>query len=119
MFRNRMLSQPRRIASAQTDSRAIARSLSFILALATFLAFTGSSAAAQGGGNQAQGAGDGDFTVYLESPRVPPGNRLYGLVDPGVTPAAMDFYSELQPQGGLHRTNVRMDVLPNRAGNAA
>ncbi|TAH39734.1 MAG: hypothetical protein EYC70_02805 [Planctomycetota bacterium] len=89
-----------------------------------FLLLTGlapASLSAQEGGcdSQARGAGDGDFVLDLDRRLPPVGPRMYGVVDPAMTPVATEFFGELQPAGGLHRANRRMDVLANRAGRSA
>ncbi|TAH39735.1 MAG: hypothetical protein EYC70_02810 [Planctomycetota bacterium] len=69
--------------------------------------------------NQAQGAGDGDFVINLDRWLPPAGPVMYGVVDPGITPAAVQFYGELSPAGGLQRATRRMDILANQAYRAA
>ena len=70
-------------------------------------------------GNSAQGAGVGDFKLDLARWQPPVGARLRGVVDPGLSQAATEFFAELGTDGALHRSNVRMDIAANRDRRAA
>lgn len=90
-----------------------------LLAAAMLCPELGAQSSGRSHDHQAQGAGDGDFVIDLDTWLPPFGARIAGAEDPGITPEAIVFYAELGHGDGLVRSNRRMDILANQAGSAA